>query len=235
MITHWAIADLHLSHKNIIKYCGRTLYMNDIEKELYKNFSQADGKNTNDFDISDETCALMNHDIIGNINDRAKKDDVIWCLGDVGFGNNFKKDMKHFTDQIICKQIMFIKGNHDHGEICQTLPDMIEVCIFQDGKFCTGNDVRWHHNKYGNTTITLCHYALCTWNRSHSKSGGSWHLYGHSHCQIEDIMDKTWPDRKSLDVGVDNVYKLFGYYGPINLEQIAQVFADKKKKYELQL
>ena len=46
-----------------------------------------------------------------------------------------------------------------------------------------------------NQEITLCHYALRVWNKSHH---GTWHLYGHSHGSLADD-----PHALILDVGVD--------------------------------
>ena len=43
-------------------------------------------------------------------------------------------------------------------------------------------------------SITLCHYAMRVWNKSHFDA---WHLYGHSHACLGSV-------GKSLDVGVDN-------------------------------
>ena len=54
--------------------------------------------------------------------------------------------------------------------------------------------------------IVLCHYAMRVWDRSHY---GSWHLYGHSHCNLPKHL-------KSLDVGVD----CWNYF-PVSLEQVA--------------
>lgn len=233
-IQHWLISDTHFSHKNIVKYCGRTIYMNDREKELYKKFNQSEEwkDNPNDFQISDETVIRMNNDIIGNINDRVKENDILWHLGDFGFANNWEKHCEEYRKRIICKNFMFCFGNHDISSKRDLswftkCFDILDVCIFQDGQFCIGDDVRWHHNKKGNITITLCHYALATWNRSHR---GSWHCYGHSHSQLESQLDQFFPGRKSLDVGIDNIYKLCGYYGPVNLEQIYQIFATKEEK-----
>jgi calcineurin-like phosphoesterase family protein len=216
--------------------------MSDTEKENYTKYLEFEKllkqdergeRSEYDFEISDDSMNRMNHDIIGNINDRAKKDDILWILGDVGFGNNFKRDCQYFLDQILCKHINLIIGNHDRREIAQSFSncwDLVDVCIFQDGTYVTGDKVRGHTTKPGNVNLTLCHYAMASWNRSHVSTNGSVHLYGHSHGMIEDLLDRVFPTRKSLDVGVDNIYKLCGYYGPVNIEQIYQIFATKEEK-----
>jgi calcineurin-like phosphoesterase family protein len=50
--------------------------------------------------------------------------------------------------------------------------------------------------------ITLSHYAMRVWNKSHFNS---WNLFGHSHGTLK-------PVGKSMDVGVDvNDFKLVSY------------------------
>jgi calcineurin-like phosphoesterase family protein len=53
--------------------------------------------------------------------------------------------------------------------------------------------------------VTLCHYALRTWNRSHY---GALHFYGHSHGNLTG-------DHQSCDVGVD-----CWDYRPVSLDEI---------------
>lgn len=223
MINHWFISDLHLSHRNILKYCGRTLYMNDFEKSLYQKYVDSGGQNGQgqDFQVSEESCIRMNHDIIGHINDRVKKDDILWFLGDIGFGSNWEKQCKEYRDRIVCETIMFCFGNHDYSdrrdlEWFTKCFDVLDICIFNDGRYITGDDVRWHHKK--NVSMTLCHYPMVSWNRS---SKGSWHLHGHVHGKPIQVFPEK---RNTFDVGVDNVYKTFGYYGPVNLSQLKEYF-----------
>jgi len=55
--------------------------------------------------------------------------------------------------------------------------------------------------------ITLCHYPLSSWDRSYH---GSYHLFGHCHNVYK-------PHNKSLDIGVDSVYNIFGEYRPLSI------------------
>ena len=55
--------------------------------------------------------------------------------------------------------------------------------------------------------ITLCHFAMVTWNKSHH---GAWQLHGHSHGSLPDD-----PHALRLDVGVD----CWGY-APVSFEEI---------------
>jgi hypothetical protein len=59
----------------------------------------------------------------------------------------------------------------------------------------------------------LCHYAFSRWERRHY---GSYHFFGHSH-------GKYNPGGRSLDVGVDSAYVIFGEYRPFSLEEAISI------------
>jgi calcineurin-like phosphoesterase family protein len=69
----------------------------------------------------------------------------------------------------------------------------------------------------GHQNITLCHYALRVWNKSHY---GAWNLYGHSHGSLADD-----PNALSLDVGVD-----CWNYTPVSYEMLKAKMAEKTWK-----
>ncbi len=62
--------------------------------------------------------------------------------------------------------------------------------------------------------ILLSHYAHLTWNGSNK---GVWHLYGHSHNQLEGWKDRALNNMLSFDVGVD----CWDYY-PVSMEQVIE-------------
>lgn len=78
----WITADTHFNHKNIIEYCNRP----------FKNIDE------------------MNETIIENWNKFINKDDVIFHLGDVGFGKF--EQLKPIIDKLNGKKYL-IQGNHD--------------------------------------------------------------------------------------------------------------------------
>ncbi len=142
----WFTADTHFNHANIIKYCNRP-------------FSGI--KEMNEFIIKRW------------VNDVAK-DDIVYHLGDFGFGN-----ISNIATQVTGK-IHLIKGGHDKSALqCknrfESISPMMEITV-------------------DNIHIILCHFAMRVWNMSHFNS---WHLYGHSHGNLP-------PLGKSWDVGVDN-------------------------------
>ena len=77
------IADTHFYHENIIKYCNRPL----------KNSKQ------------------MNEYIVNKWNSVVTKDDIVYHLGDVGFGST--DELKELVGRLNGTKIL-IRGNHDY-------------------------------------------------------------------------------------------------------------------------
>jgi calcineurin-like phosphoesterase family protein len=147
----------------------------------------------------------MDQALIKNWNELVKPDDIVFHLGDFAFkGSN---SIQHYRNQLNGK-IYLIRGNHDSKQIGQLTPyfdgvfDYLEIDV-------ADNEARqgWQH-------ITLCHYALRVWNRSHH---GSYSLYGHSHNTLPDD-----PNSRSFDVGVD-----CHDYKPISYSRVKEIMATK--------
>lgn len=139
-----------------------------------------------------------NETLLDAINSRVHSTDILYLLGDFAWTKPSK-----FRMQIRCKHIRFIFGNHDKrmeslnafGE-CKDL-----ICT----KFSNGENV------------ILSHYPQMYWTKSHYNA---YHLYGHMHRQREDYLDNLLPDRRSMDVGVDNAKYLLGHWGPFSEDEI---------------
>ena len=102
-------ADLHLNHKNIIKYCNRP----------FKNVEH------------------MNEKLIANINSRCKEDDLLWHLGDLMYAKSTQADVIHtFKDIIeqIKPHLYFIRGNHDQNNGGKNLM-LYSVMMFANKKY----------------------------------------------------------------------------------------------------
>lgn len=141
----------------------------------------------------------MNEAIIENWNNVVGANDLVYHLGDFAFGRE-----DYIFDGLIKRLkglIVFIKGNHDR------------LAWRNRGKFYAAHD-SYHEIEIGGKDITLCHYAMRVWNKSHH---GAWHLYGHSHGSLPDD-----PNSLSFDCGVD----CFGFR-PINFDEVAAVMAKK--------
>lgn len=182
----WFTSDLHFGHTNIT---GPTL---SKWKGGYRTFS---------------SVHEMDTELLKQLNDRVQQDDRLYFLGDFSFkGSN---NIKHYRDRIVCKDIRFVKGNHDkRGQIVDVFGhcyDYLEEDVIVGVKFC------------------MMHYSMRIWNKSHH--GKSIHLYGHSHSNLEGI---EWG--KSMDVGVDNAYRLFGEYKPFSLDEVMKIMDKREVK-----
>jgi len=185
-----------------MKYCHRP-GLDDAEV--------ASLKASKDFKPSSASVVRMNDILIDEINTAVMPEDRIWHLGDVLFGNkkHVFENCRAFLERINCKEIHLIRGNHDHPAIEPLFTSVQDVAVIRVGK----------------QKIFVSHYAHAVWDQSHR---GRIHLYGHSHATAESGLDAMMPGRKSGDIGVDNLAKVFGKYAPINLEQVNDWLGSRK-------
>lgn len=154
---------------------------------------------------------LMDTTIIDNINAMVGEDDVLWHLGDFAMPGkeNYVARCETYRNRIRCRNVNILWGNHDQ-------PHQIRH-LFNEAHYL-------HKISTRSASIVLCHYALATWDGSHR---GSLMLYGHSHTSAEPWLDSHMPGRKSMDVGVDNAYRLLGKFRPFSLEEIVGMLASR--------
>lgn len=196
----WFTADLHYGHGNIIKYCNRP-FMSVGEITKYNN--------KEDFKVSKSSIDFMNNSLINNINSFVKPTDVFFMLGDTAFDTaNFLECMS----RINCKNIIFINGNHDPDV---NLPQIREQLLEIYDQVLVNIDGQ---------NIVLNHYAMDVWEGSHKFY---WHLYGHSHGNVEQIRRANPAYDLSLDVGVD-----CHNFKPLSFTYLKSYFAEKQKNYE---
>ena len=69
--------------------------------------------------VSDESIDNMNRGLAANINARVGPTDTLWCLGDwvFGQGSDYFRRARWFRDQIRCRTVFLIWGNHDDRKI----------------------------------------------------------------------------------------------------------------------
>lgn len=146
MYNVWFISDTHFGHANIIKYCNRPF----------------------------DTVEQMDQVLIANWNSLIRPKDLVYHLGDVGFGN-----LESILNELHGRKILIL-GNHDATalKVAAAFKEITPLKTISINK----------------QRIILCHYCMRVWEKSHHNS---WHLYGHSHGTLE-------PIGKSWDVGVDN-------------------------------
>jgi len=151
----------------------------------------------------------MDETLIMNWNAVVRPEDTIYHLGDVGFTDEEKlyRILKRLNGKI-----HLIWGNHDK---------VIRKSNLLRSRFESTSELKKvyiqdeSHSK-GRYEITLCHFAMRVWDKSHH---GSLHLFGHSHGTLPDD-----PNALSLDVGVDN-----WNFMPVSLDEINQKM--KKKTF----
>ena len=217
----WFTADLHLNQKNIVKH--------------QSNWGHADPNSLRDF--ADEL--EMSRHIIDKINEYVGIDDELYILGDIYFGREFN-DLKYYISKIKCRNIHLILGNHDHL-ITKNFEESLKLfnkgissgLEFTEKYPLKGTDPNRDPWK-GSQKVVLNHYAMRVWNKSHH---GSWMLYGHSHASLDNLgkqrgvelkVNTYYNDKKTMDVGVDNINRLFGEYRPISFDELLTIMNSKK-------
>lgn len=160
----------------------------------------------------------MDQQIVETFNKYVKPDDTLYHLGDICFDRrkNWLHSARQYLSSINCDNIKIIWGNHDQKEA----RDSQRLLTLAHYYYCAD----FLDTKINGQRITLCHYAMAIWNKSHRNA---WHLYGHSHAGAEDYLDKAFPNRKSMDVGVDNAYRLLGEYRPFSFDEIKGIMNSK--------
>lgn len=91
MVQTWFISDTHFNHAKIIEYSKRPF--KDVDE--------------------------MNRTLIKNWNERIKKDDTVYFLGDFCFVFKGSPKAEHWISQLNGR-IVFIKGNHDENNTLKT-------------------------------------------------------------------------------------------------------------------
>jgi calcineurin-like phosphoesterase family protein len=187
-------SDPHAFHANILKFCRRLAFMTEADRAAFLAV-EASGGDVRSFRVSNESLDNMNRGLAANVNARVGPDDTLWCLGDWAWGKGaeYLRNARWFRDQIACRTVNLVWGNHDERSIrdlFHEVHDQVQVRI---------EGVR----------ITLNHYPMVTWNGQHHASvkEPNVHLYGHVHALYQaepnaaPLKDAAaWP---ALDVGFD--------------------------------
>ncbi len=129
--------------------------------------------------------------LIKNWNDVVRPDDYVFMLGDFAMMGK-RERLANYLSQLNGEKYA-IAGNHDLGGLVADAGlqrdffkgywDLRQIKVEDPDAF------------QGWQNITLCHYAMRVWNKSHHQA---WHLYGHSHGSLEEPESYF-----GMDVGVD--------------------------------
>jgi calcineurin-like phosphoesterase family protein len=196
----WFTSDTHYNHSNI---CRGTSNWPELSK-------------TRPF----ETLKEMNDTLVNNLNAVVGEDDILFHLGDWSFGG-FEM-IQEFREQIKCKNIHLILGNHDHH--IESDKEGVQ------GLFASVNNYLRLELTIPNTaglinaksvikkTLIMCHYPIASW---HDMNRGVIQLHGHVHLGP----DQKLHEGKAMDVGVDgNSMK------PYSIESILTIMRDRPVK-----
>lgn len=138
----------------------------------------------------------------------------LFILGDFGGGDRPGR----YRSRIECKEVWLIYGNHDKRSVSTHFSMCKDSYLLKTGvPSCP--------------KLFLSHYPMCYWNGSHKGWG---HAYGHVHAKREATMDEMMPERRSMDVSVDNLMNMFQQPFPISVKELAEIFAKRAGHDDIQ-
>ncbi len=169
----WFTADLHLGHRNIIRFCDRW-HLCGYESREAASFANAKVPSATDLEEHDQR-------LIANINDSVGVDDTLWVLGD--FCLSPLELARQYRERIRCKKVGLVRGNHDLKSYDELFDPVMDQGMI----------------RYQGRRMFLNHYPMRSWDGAFH---GAWHLYGHVHDRLSDE-DAAEPSLLVKDVGVD--------------------------------
>lgn len=161
----------------------------------------------------------MTSRMVANINSIVGEKDVLIHLGDFCFGgfDNIRK----FRNQINCRELHMITGNHDHHieRNKENIQDIFSSVSYEfRGKI--------GKSKKASKRFHLYHFPLMVWDKHHH---GAIHLHGHSHGSLIRKMKKnggTYYNRKVWDVGID----VHPQFRPYHMDEIITMMTKRDIK-----
>lgn len=192
----WFTSDTHYAHNNICRGVTNWITNPDYDQCMTRDF---------------ENLEQMNSAMVNGINSVVDKNDWLVHLGDWSFGG-FEK-IQEFRDQINCKNIVLLLGNHDHH--IQKDKDKIRK-IFTHVSYY--EELRITQDKKSINQFVLCHYPIISWNGQHK---GVKMLHGHQHLKGESRF--TQNDR--MDVGICGNPE----FRPYHIEEVLDLLRENHK------
>lgn len=209
-------SDTRLGYGNIIKYCHRPFLCEEDLAEFNRLDRDWENENPNDrYRISKNSINMMDANIIDNINKYVGRNDVLYHLGNFAHcpknpDGRYYANCERYRNMINCDNVYLICGDDD---------PMISNLF---SGFYETETLRYRQIP---ESFYLTHYPQLVWKKSHK---GSINLYGECHGEIEEEFDKILPERKSMDVGVDNAYEMYGEFRPFALQEILTLMQARK-------
>jgi calcineurin-like phosphoesterase family protein len=153
----------------------------------------------------------MNECLIHGINSTVPRKDELIIVGDFAWRNPGR-----WRQRINVKNVHLIMGNHDRANYAK--------------HFSIVRDVRMYRLGPERYKCWASHYPHVFWPASHY---GSFHVYGHCHWQREEYLDVIWPKRRSMDVGIDAAYQIFGEYRPFSELEIIELLQHREGHHDV--
>ena len=173
------------------------------------------------FDWSDEGLAEMDEALIASWNSVVPPNGLVYHLGDIFLS---PRERAVQIRERLHGQIFLIRGNHE--KVATGLPSLFE----------------WTKDYYklrvpdaeadgGEQRIILFHYPIASFESQHH---GAWHVFGHCHSSFNPWQSEHLPEKRMLDVGVDNIARLLGageldpiHYRPMAYREIKRFMSTK--------
>lgn len=198
----WITSDTHAFHENIVRAVSswdEDAHFREFKDEVHMTQAMAD-----------------------EFNKYVEPEDTLYHLGDWSFGGRDK--IAKFRGMLNVKNIHLIYGNHDE-----------HILKNKNGEQDLFTSVQHYKEKsFGSrpnrVRMIMCHYAMRLWNKSHH---GSIQLHGHSHDGLQSRFAKHpinafYNKGRTMDVGVDAAFRLFGQYRPFHVDEIMKIM-DKRE------
>jgi calcineurin-like phosphoesterase family protein len=212
---YFLTSDWHLRHQNILKHSRRLQFMSEEERRV---LTQGSPQEIERLKISRESSDRMNDHIIDQSNNLVGPDDVLWMLGDFVWAKpeQYVQTCRFYLNRIKCRNVYLVWGNHD--------PSVWQYRVRQEASKLFKGTYDKITTKIQGRTVVLNHEAMAIWDKRHH---GSIHCYGHSHSNAEQWLDEIMPGRFSMDIGIDNAFKLLGEYRPFSFDEIADIMKSR--------
>jgi len=240
-MTDFVTGDLHLGHRKIPLYTGRRFCLDERELGLLDSGSM-------NWVPSDESINRMEEYLLGKINDTVGVDDRLYILGDFCFGpmgNKIGQWAERYRKSINCKDVQLIWGNHDNRRIAPVFQKTFERCRMRWGNtriiltHCAhavwegSHGGGWHLYGHSHTTAEKSlDFSSSLFFGEIVKCESLQQLKQKVEKLCTEVGEETLlkdvsafaPKRRSLDVGVDNAFRVFGEYRPLSFSEIAEYF-----------
>jgi calcineurin-like phosphoesterase family protein len=181
----------------------------NVDKVWFSSDFHLNHKAVIDYGRKFDSVEHMNDRIIVETNKLVREKDLLILTGDTMMG---EKNYEQFLDSLACKNVIMLYGNH--CSLSKMLSVKSEKLIYQ-GQYLELN--------IEGQIICCSHFPMFNWNY---QDDGSFHLHGHLHGD-ENTVVKEIHKYRSMDVGIDSYYNMFGEYSLFSFEQVKRLLEDK--------